>query len=1186
MKRGSALLIVLGMLSFMVVSAVGFSVYMRQGRLPSSYLRRNVSSRYLVKAALANAIEELDCGFMTKYEVGEDEDNSHPENGYMFGIYDDPYPGCGPDSRNGTRKSGNREFYGRNVSYYENGDLWFKRVFCPFGLLPYPTSKDDSVDEPPITVPTLTTEALAYLPTALIDDVRKVSRMTRTAMWRSLPYDAGRYAYTVVNVSDLFDINRLRAGEPRDSGPNRITLSTLTSDKPDDPANVDQGRADALDLIIDPDQNGKLKIGGQVVPFVSLADFGLSAIGSQYAPLMSYFGGGAQALFNGGTTPEHANSLFITDTWFPPTNSMDMALFDLAKVQPFQNYNLDLCWLNLKNHLNRTDKDLNNTVTIGEVFENNLGVGVACLFDYLDSDNVPCSFSLPTTEAVPMVIGVSAPSGLAPQFGSLGAAPTEGTYNVQGYYIPDPSTGQRVPTQVTIKRTCQQKGIIAFGGSVMVRCLAAYPFKRMFTSKRIQDGDFKVRGILKVWLADENMGCRPADQTSLYPNPTHADLIQMLKNGNATAAAHEGTATFVSQQFNPMGSDLTVQTPSFDFYRNDVKKTDDALIEFNLQFGSLSLQMPMCWEVTEEIVPDPAKPGLGVDDQSAYSPTPYKSLTGLSGDNTILRPLQADGSVNGHWKAEAAMGLDVNAQNGVKQLGSVSADLANDKFRLFAAVWVQILNRDGKVVDMVPACAMDDSFWLSGGAPPVGEQLTKCGSGAPLLNFKYTDGNPISYAATMTDADVQDALKAQNPAWTTLYAVDPRFNFAPEDWFSMSANSTVSKTEWESALGLTGSSSPILGRLGKDRSNRYDFVRDRDIFMFVSDQEYLQSIGELQFLPVMDMMDGTAQFPQGGPNGGYTPNFCGDSHATRTAPPAVSTYDSHFANSDRFWFTYSAYKTGDNLQDFFAINPYEMQTSGGKSATFVSGATDFRLNPFSDDMRVLAAATTCTPFDYYVASTNDNQLDSTTKGRKQNLMNAITSLDTMRSSYSFGNSQIARFSADDMADINDEISATFKDYIDNFNWNGKAQPSWEEAWDDLEWQNPGNAMINDLNSNFLGLNMNQNYESGYSFIHGVDRKYLYSFWRECFSNRQQLFLIFVRAEPASVGGGASGNVSSAQLGGRAVALVWRDPAIPTDTSGQRVPRRATIMNREDFRQDYKQDHPPHRTRVLFYHQFD
>ena len=58
-RRGSALLIVLGMIAFMVISAVAFSAYMRSSRLPSSYLRRSSASRLLVKAALAEAIEDV-----------------------------------------------------------------------------------------------------------------------------------------------------------------------------------------------------------------------------------------------------------------------------------------------------------------------------------------------------------------------------------------------------------------------------------------------------------------------------------------------------------------------------------------------------------------------------------------------------------------------------------------------------------------------------------------------------------------------------------------------------------------------------------------------------------------------------------------------------------------------------------------------------------------------------------------------------------------------------------------------------------------------------------------------------------------------------------------------------------------------------------------------------------------------
>ena len=59
-RRGSALLIVLGFLSFMVVSAVAFSIYMRSERVPSSVFRKNATVRQLVKAGLAQAISELD----------------------------------------------------------------------------------------------------------------------------------------------------------------------------------------------------------------------------------------------------------------------------------------------------------------------------------------------------------------------------------------------------------------------------------------------------------------------------------------------------------------------------------------------------------------------------------------------------------------------------------------------------------------------------------------------------------------------------------------------------------------------------------------------------------------------------------------------------------------------------------------------------------------------------------------------------------------------------------------------------------------------------------------------------------------------------------------------------------------------------------------------------------------------
>ena len=91
-------------------------------------------------------------------------------------------------------------------------------------------------------------------------------------------------------------------------------------------------------------------------------------------------------------------------------------------------------------------------------------------------------------------------------------------------------------------------------------------------------------------------------------------------------------------------------------------------------------------------------------------------------------------------------------------------------------------------------------------------------------------------------------------------------------------------------------------------------------------------------------------------------------------------------------------------------------------------------------------------------------------------------------------------------------------------------------------------------------------------IHDVDRKFLYSFWKGCFGDRQQLFLIFVRAEPTSMGAGI-GDRSPSQLGARAVALVWREPVASITTGGSGKSSGSSTVQ-------------PHRMRILFYHQFE
>ena len=1105
-RRGSALLIVLGMLAFMVVSAVGFSVYMRQSRAPSSYLRRNVASRYLVKAALANAIEELEgaynedrtWGIRENERTGSSSNQDYLPDNHFYGVFDDPYPGCGRD---------NRDFPSNPKG---NGDYWLKRVFCPFGPVREPTSESQASDEETRetmanpTVPTLTLEALAYLPPAIVDDVRKVSRLTRTACWRPLPYETGRYAYTAVNVSDLFDINRLMA-EPRNSSPaGRVSLVSLAGTDATSPTTL--GSPDALDTAA-----SKWESSSPSTPFVSLADFALANAGTDYSPFSKFIGSAGDQLLQGGNAAE-ANSLFVTDTWFPTSNSVNGVTYDLAAGhQPFK-----------PNAFNGTKlagfdlaaDQLNTQDGLNDIFEKNLGVGVACLWDYLDRDHQPLSLCLPTTEAVPMVLGVSAPDGLQLEYDNVGE-PQTGEFEVDGYYL-DPD-GTKIPAKVTIKRTCQAKGIRRFGNQIFVRCLAAYPFKRMQATGRV--GSYKYRGVLRVWLAPAGMGCRPGTVRSLGlgKDDNARNGIGMISD--KLNSAKYGVATFLTDSF------LSGQT--MNKFTSDVKTWSDAVEPIDLQFRNLEVNMPVCQQVTEEIVQNMPGKTLQVD-AGKYSAEPYFTLGDILNKADSLRPLAVNGNFDTDWQnaANAAkFNLGVPYPDGVTPMPELPA------YRLYASVWVQILEND-KVVDMVPACYEDDIDWLEANLGGQNEIVNRLGDGAPLLNFQAEAD--ISYAKLQENLAAPPTFGAKS-----LYAVDPRYNWAPEAWYS-TTEQYVDKGSWHTAM------ESFWGTDG----------RDRDIFMFVSDQEYLQDIGELQFLPFVQRMNGSGDFIRGD----YSPNYHGNALSARTTPAQVAQ---NFERGINFlWRTYTAYDNGDGYDPIYALPP---------NATRIrSGGTGFKLNPYSDDDRVLFAALVGTPFDYYVASTNT---DSQVKNAKCSNID----LATMMSTYSFGQSAVAKLTDDELSAIGAAIRDTFQNAANNGNAN------WEAAWEQLmsdSWQE--DALKCDENNKFLGETLG-------TTLHGVDRKFLASFWRECFDNRQQLFLVVVRAEPTSVGGGAADAMASAQLGGRAVALVWRDPTVPTYKIGQRKLRSEfrsrNDSTRESFRQ-MKKECPPHRTRILFYHQFD
>ena len=222
----------------------------------------------------------------------------------------------------------------------------------------------------------------------------------------------------------------------------------------------------------------------------------------------------------------------------------------------------------------------------------------------------------------------------------------------------------------------------------------------------------------------------------------------------------------------------------------------------------------------------------------------------------------------------------------------------------------------------------------------------------PVLEFRCN--KPFTYA----NGNIADVLNgsAQTFEWAELYAPDPRYNYAPEDWCAVSGDGSATPQKWLEKIGAKNGD----GILGHDE-------RDKDIFMFVSDQEYMQSIGELAFLPTLGALDGNQGFFS---NCDYFDAISAAFNGVDIAKGAgrrifgdgEKLAVSGLASGNYMWRTYSTYY-GDPIYDL---------RDGGTPVEVVNGTSDFRVNPFSTDTRVLMAALKDSPFDYYVASTNQN----------------------------------------------------------------------------------------------------------------------------------------------------------------------------------------------------------------------
>ena len=196
-EKGSALLVVLGFLTFMIISAVSFSIYMRIERQASSNYRHSITARHLLESALYRAMDEVDADLRGNSSAG-------------------------------------------TAVKFPTHATWEGRVF---------TSKSNTPEIEDARV--LSLEALSFMPASLVNDARYYSKSTPQeptygTKWRrmSMPIEGlvdiqnnrarssgnksfvGRYAYICVNLSDMLNINGCSAAPGR-SLSNLVSVANL-----------------------------------------------------------------------------------------------------------------------------------------------------------------------------------------------------------------------------------------------------------------------------------------------------------------------------------------------------------------------------------------------------------------------------------------------------------------------------------------------------------------------------------------------------------------------------------------------------------------------------------------------------------------------------------------------------------------------------------------------------------------------------------------------------------------------------------------------------------------------------------------------------------------------------------------------------------------------------------------------
>ena len=1091
-RRGSALLVVLGMLSFMVISAVAFSAWMRYERLPSSFLLRSSSSRMLAKAAMSDAIDEIDRA------IGN---NPHPNVGDLVSRR--------KDMSDGTVR--------------RNRNVWAGRVFIGTNFV-------NQLVPPGNTVSTLSLEGLAYIPPPLVNEARYYSRRSEAAKWHSLNYDSGRYAFCALDVSDYFDVNALAANVGRSSAPGgRISLGYVFENAAHTAAGAGAQAWDNTFMKKFRDESSaeaaaagdvKPPVNANLVPLVSMADFNLAlyrygGATTLLSPFCQYVTSGNGCDFYSGCNLDITKQLtFVTDGYFPSaaavvtqsgssggpkgangSSSSGLKVIDIADEtkQPFLRSTLKGSTGRAIRNVIFSDCEANETSLRLKDYLGRLGM--VMLFDYLDDDDVPISLAIPEVERTPMICGIKQDfSGAVIKIGTTTDPQDYTTLKSQDNY---PNQANNNGKTRTIQYTQYYKiDGQAFAQGIRggkLTATVAYPFRRGPDLDGPQS--FKLDGNISFFFTTSKMGLRPSSAESVH---IHGDntFPQFISGKNTGDQNKDNNGVFHVA--------LDEQQVIF----NKVQNEQDAVKEistFNPSFAGCASPLAQAfndspiltlqWEQQQKASID-ADTGkiLGWNDvgdpSCVAAECKIPALTGSGEIDTRFTPANLLGYING---TDKGIELSVNA-----------------------AISLRLRDNKGKTVDLVPATMADDQYCNGvNNAQAMGQEHRRMGGDHPLMifrggSFKF---DPAQFATVSLALDL---------APKGVMCADPRWNWAPEHWFK---EDNVSATVWKDWL--------VNQRAQAD----YKYL-DRDIFMATSDAGYLQSIYELAFLPrVSDLVAGADSV--------WTGNLLDTLNGADQMDWANSFADIQF--NRRFqWVTYRPYPRNGISSD-----------PGFEDMDIVSDGGGFKINPFSDSTNVVMAAFANTPCDWWAASVDPDAVTGVDESSRKNAK-------TFNSTYAFNEyNSNAKFAWKDL----ERVAANFITGVRRgLNPNDNADDIWMDAFDQLDWSGEIVTGASDPTSyrdyfcTLSGGNMDS-LDGKTDDIYDVDRKFLYGYWRDCFAVKQQLFLVFVRAEPTMIGGGAVGQTPP-PLGARAVALVWRDP---TRSSNEET---------------------PHRTRMLFYRQFE